>query len=216
MAFRVCCSRYHAHRDVVRLLFVLDSFAVARAWWGREEWTRALMDYYFFRGVCAVSVFLGGACLASGDYADAYAFFRNRFGCDGLSTVVFVSMGNDLVLGTRPFCLAYDVVPSVVRALCWSRSLLSPSCRAVLVYGGSAEAWGYPALVAQSYDFLVRCVVSSVADVFDYVTTGASFLRGVHAVDSIGHLDERSVYRTGALLIHAAARPTEARSIARL
>ena len=204
MQARLYHSRYYAHGTPVSLLFILDSFSIARTSWGREQWARSLLEYYFFLGVSAVVVIVSGGCVASGDYLRAYHDFVELYPGDFLKTVVLVSMGNDLIAGTRPIRVDSLAAARVIQGFRLFREAVRHEVRVPVIYGGSASTWGYSPDVWAAYDGAVEEVVAGIAGLFDSVTTGASHLRGVRPVDAIGHLDEHSIFRSGRLLIAAA------------
>ena len=206
MAPRVLFPRFMESRAAPRALFLLDSFAYVCAPWGRECYVQQVLEHLFFAGTIAIAVVLGGACVVRGDYERMYDAAARRFCMGSLSTVVVISMGNDLIASSRPMSLRLDAAPHVVRGLRALRRCL-PEVETALVYGAAGVTWGYPASIVQDYDRCVGVVLDGMAPWFDYVTSGASELLGVTPIDAIGHLHVSDALASGRLLLSCMRRP---------
>ena len=73
-----------------------------------------------------------------------------------------------------------------------------------LIYGGAAAMWKYDSKIAHAYDCAVSEVCRGAQHICDYATDGVFELQGVRTVDSIGHVDESSIFSCGRPLIGTA------------
>ena len=197
---RVHFPRFMAMSERPRVLFLVDSFAYLRAAWGRECYVQQVLEHLFYAGTIAIAVVLGGARVIPGDYERMLELASQRFDMRSLSRVVVVSMGNDLIASARPMTLQADSPPSVVAPLLQLRGCFEHA-EVSLVYGGSGVTWGYSPEITVHYDECVSTVIAGVSSGYSYVTSGATELRGVRPVDSIGHLSVSDAYASGRLLL---------------